>query len=140
MDIDARTDDTHREILAMLPPDLFDFSDLEGGIAQLMALLGASPVELPASVRIDDHAVEVADGHEVVVRIYRPDSAPVSSPALYWIHGGGMILGNVGMDDAHCAAIADGLGIIVASVDYRLAPEFPYPARRVDRGVRVVDE
>jgi acetyl esterase/lipase len=127
MDIESRTDDTHREILAMLPSNLFDFSDLESGIAQLMALLGAAPVELPASVQIDDHAVAVADGHEITVRVYRPGSARASSPALYWIHGGGMILGNVGMDDAHCAAIAEELNIVVASVDYRLAPEFPYP-------------
>jgi acetyl esterase/lipase len=132
MDIEARTDDTHREILAMLPPNLFDFSDLEGGIAQLMALLGAAPVELPVSVQIDDHKVTVEDGHDVTVRVYRPGTVRASSPALYWIHGGGMILGDVSMDDAHCAAIAEELGIVVASVDYRLAPEFAYPVPMED--------
>ena len=38
-----------------------------------------------------------------------------------------MVLGDVGMDDASCAAIASDLDVAVASVDYRLAPEFPYP-------------
>lgn len=127
MDLEARTDDTHREVLAMLPPDLFDFSDLDAGIANVMGLLGATPVELPDSVSLDDELVASADGHELIVRLYRPSGVAASSPALYWIHGGGMILGNVSMDDAHCCEIAERLQIVVASVDYRLAPEFAHP-------------
>jgi acetyl esterase/lipase len=127
MDIEARTDDTHREILALLPPNLFDFSNLEQGIDQLLQLLGAMPVELPASVEISDHVARATDGHEITMRVYRPTGVAASSPGLFWIHGGGMILGDVSMDDPHCAGLAEQLGIIVASVDYRLAPAFPYP-------------
>lgn len=127
IDIDASTDDTHREILSMLPPTLFDFSDLEAGVNGLMAMLTAAPPELPSTVGIDDHHVELDDGHSLLVRTYRHAETTGAAPALYWMHGGGMVLGNVGMDDAHCAAIAEQLGIVVVSVDYRLAPAHPYP-------------
>ncbi|WP_241385088.1 alpha/beta hydrolase [Rhodococcus sp. CH91] len=48
--------------------------------------------------------------------------------ALLWIHGGGYVFGRAAQDDALCRRFADRLGIAVASVDYRLAPEHPYPA------------
>jgi acetyl esterase/lipase len=127
MDLEPRTDQVHREILGFLPPNLMDFSDLEAGRAQLMAMLGAAPVELPDDVTVEDHHTTTADGHELLVRLYRPRRAGPRSAALYWMHGGGMILGNVSMDDALCASYATSVGIVVASVEYRLAPEFPDP-------------
>lgn len=133
MDIEARTDATHREILGMLPPDLMDFSDFDTAVANLMALLAAAPVEPPEDIVLADHHIETADGYDLLVRTYRPRKSSMasesseSSAALYWIHGGGMVLGNVSMDDAHCADIAAELDIVVASVDYRLATELPYP-------------
>jgi acetyl esterase/lipase len=60
------------------------------------------------------------------VRMYRPD-AQASSAALFWIHGGGMIIGRASMDDRLCAATARELGIVVVSAEYRLAPEHPFP-------------
>jgi acetyl esterase/lipase len=127
VDIEARTDATHREILGMLPPDLMDFTDFDTAVANLMALLAAAPVELPESVVLEDHHVTTADGHDLLIRLYRPGQANTSRAALYWIHGGGMVLGDVSMDDAHCADIAAELNIVVASVDYRLAADWPYP-------------
>ncbi len=127
MDIEARTDETHRQVLAILPPNLMDFSDLAAGVTQLMSLLGAATPELPDSVEIEDHHVPADDGHQVLVRVYRPRTPRPDSPSLYWMHGGGMILGEVAMDDAHCAEIVQQLNIVVASVDYRLAPAHPYP-------------
>jgi len=50
-----------------------------------------------------------------------------SGGALLWIHGGGLILGDPATDDRFCAEIARDLGIVVASVRYRLAPARPYP-------------
>jgi acetyl esterase/lipase len=46
---------------------------------------------------------------------------------LLWIHGGGMVIGTAAQDDAICRRFAEELGIIVAAVDYRLAPEHPFP-------------
>ncbi len=75
------------------------------------------------------------DGVEVLtlesgvgIRLYRPVGATTTTPALLWIHGGGYVLGTAAQDDALCRRFVQALGITVASVDYRLAPEHPYPA------------
>ena len=64
----------------------------------------------------------------VGVRLYRPANANGPGPALLWIHGGGYIIGRAVQDDVLCRRFARVLGATVASVDYRLAPEHPYPA------------
>ncbi len=125
MNLEARLDDTHREILGFMPADLLDLDDLDAARTRVAALFGAVPVELPPTITVDDHHVAAADGHQILVRTYRPPSP--TDAALFWIHGGGLVLGDVAMDDAHCAGIAEQLNIVVASVEYRLAPEFPYP-------------
>ncbi|BBC92125.1 hypothetical protein SRO_0949 [Streptomyces rochei] len=48
--------------------------------------------------------------------------------ALLWIHGGGTIMGAARQENTWCSRVADELGVLVVSVDYRLAPEHPYPA------------
>ena len=60
------------------------------------------------------------------LRIYRP-AAQRNDACLLWIHGGGYVLGSARADDLACGDICRTLGIIVASVDYRLAPEHPFP-------------
>ncbi|MGA2835558.1 MAG: alpha/beta hydrolase [Acidimicrobiales bacterium] len=63
----------------------------------------------------------------VTVRIHRPAGGVGPFPALLWIHGGGFVIGSAAQDDALCRHFADELGIVVASVDYRLAPEARFP-------------
>jgi acetyl esterase/lipase len=67
-------------------------------------------------------------GSGVGVRLHRPAGVSQPGPALLWIHGGGYVIGTAQQDDALCARFARKLGITVAAVDYRLAPEHPYPA------------
>jgi acetyl esterase/lipase len=63
------------------------------------------------------------------VRLFRPvGGVTAQAPALLWIHGGGYVIGKAAQDDALCRRFARDLGAVVASVDYRLAPEHPYPA------------
>ncbi|OBG65659.1 alpha/beta hydrolase [Mycobacterium sp. E3339] len=62
------------------------------------------------------------------VRLFRPAGLAEPSPALLWIHGGGYVIGTAKQDDRLCSKFSRRLGIIVASVEYRLAPEHPYPA------------
>ncbi|MFG1934137.1 alpha/beta hydrolase [Mycobacterium sp. NPDC048908] len=65
---------------------------------------------------------------DVGIRLFRPQGVTGPTPALLWIHGGGYVIGKAAQDDALCRRYARELGVIVASVDYRLAPEHPYPA------------
>ena len=62
------------------------------------------------------------------VRLFRPAGPTEPTPALLWIHGGGYVIGTAQQDDAVCRGFSSRLGMTVASVDYRLAPEHPYPA------------
>ncbi|WP_137146160.1 alpha/beta hydrolase [Mycolicibacterium sp. CR10] len=64
----------------------------------------------------------------VGVRLYRPPNASGQGPALLWIHGGGYVIGDAAQDDVLCRRFARELGATVVSVNYRLAPEHPYPA------------
>src|SRR6185312_10549660 len=64
----------------------------------------------------------------VGVRLHRPTGVSQPGPALLWIHGGGYVIGSAQQDDELCRRFARELGVTVAAVDYRLAPEHPYPA------------
>ncbi|WP_077086741.1 alpha/beta hydrolase [Mycobacterium rhizamassiliense] len=67
-------------------------------------------------------------GSGVGVRLFRPVGVTDPGAALLWIHGGGYVIGTAAQDDGLCRRFASRLGLTVASVDYRLAPEHPYPA------------
>ena len=74
------------------------------------------------------HDVEVVRLGPISVRLHRPadgDGGP--RPAVLWIHGGGFVIGNARQEDDRCRELARALGAVVASVDYRLAPEHPFP-------------
>lgn len=88
---------------------------------------------LPPGVTVEDVRVPGPKGApEVRVRLYRPESLARPAPALLWIHGGGLIMGAPEQDELGSAAYARELGITVAAVQYRLAPEHPFPAALED--------
>jgi acetyl esterase len=80
----------------------------------------------PGDVRIESSAVELLD-RTVGVRVYRGTGRPVA-PAVLFFHSGGLVLGNLDTDHARCLELARGAECVVISVDYRLAPEHPFPA------------
>jgi acetyl esterase len=87
------------------------------------ALLVATGAGAPQAV----HAVEMGDIAGVPVRIYRP-SSEVALPVVVYFHGGGWTIGSAEQFDAITRELANASGAIVVSVDYRLAPEHPFPA------------
>jgi acetyl esterase len=73
------------------------------------------------------HAVEQRDADGVPVTIYRPSADP-ELPVLFWIHGGGWVIGTVAQYDPIARQVANATGAIVVTPEYRLAPEHPFPA------------
>jgi acetyl esterase/lipase len=69
-----------------------------------------------------------ADGRRVMLRVARPQGLQAPAPALLWVHGGGLVIGSTKQDLAVITRFAKRLGIVVAAVEYRLAPGCPYPA------------
>jgi acetyl esterase len=78
------------------------------------------------------HSVEDVDADGVPIRIYRPAETDEPSMALVYFHGGGWVVGSIDTHDGITRAIARRAGIVVVSVDYRLAPEHPFPAALED--------
>ncbi|MEO6794938.1 MAG: alpha/beta hydrolase [Mycobacterium sp.] len=93
----------------------------------LQALIGMQGRRTPRGIEV----LPLPSGGSI--RVFRPrDRATDPTPALLWIHGGGYVLGQAAQDDRLCRRFSDELGATVASVDYRLAPQNPYPAALED--------
>jgi acetyl esterase len=69
---------------------------------------------------------------EIPIRIYYPHNLPADPGMVIYYHGGGFVFGNIQTHDNLCRALAHYCGCLVASVDYRLAPEHKFPAAVVD--------
>lgn len=85
----------------------------------------------PDSMTVNDqHLVCPGAGKdgEVPVRVYRPASAVNNGACIFYFHGGGFVLGDLDSGDTVAWGIAEQIGVVVISVDYRLAPEHPHPA------------
>ena len=89
----------------------------------------------PEGMTVTDTKVDYpgagVDG-QVPVRIYVPEGAANPSPAVVYLHGGGFIKGSLESGDTIAWGIADRMNCIVVSVDYRLAPEHPFPCAPED--------
>lgn len=80
---------------------------------------------------------EVVEG--VPVRVYRPEEGDRPLPAIVYFHGGGWVFGSVARNDALGRDLAVRNGAVVVSVDYRLAPDHPFPAAADDAWTVVKD-
>ncbi|WP_181685471.1 alpha/beta hydrolase [Halorhabdus salina] len=82
--------------------------------------------EQPAVGATTDGAIPGPEG-EVPVRVYQPDE-PGPYPTLVYFHGGGFVFGSIATHDTLCRRLTRETGAVVVSVEYRLAPEHPFPA------------
>jgi acetyl esterase/lipase len=83
--------------------------------------------KIPDDVQLDQTYVQSQDmKHNIRLRIYKPKV--MTAPVLVWMHGGGLIIGKPEMDDGRLSQLVHKLGIVVVSVDYRLAPNHPFPS------------
>lgn len=83
----------------------------------------------PASVSARDLPVDGAAG-PLAARLYEPEAlrGAASSPLIVFYHGGGFVFGDLDTHDASCGYLAEHSGARVLAIDYRLAPEHPFPA------------
>ena len=85
----------------------------------------------PQTMRVDDRMLAcpgVGKNGEIPVRVYRPANALDHGACVFYFHGGGFVLGDLESGDTVAWGIAEQVGVVVVSVDYRLAPEHPHPA------------
>jgi acetyl esterase len=94
-------------------------------IEQMRARVAAKPQR---AARVRDLNGLATGSTELGLRLYRPDIDTNALPCLLFFHGGGWVLNNLDTHDVLCHAICTSANIAVLSVDYRLAPENPYPA------------
>lgn len=105
----------------------WDLSSIDT-IRSSYAAVGAPKVPADPRVERSDEVIPgVAGRPDVAVRWYRPVDADGAGPCLVWLHGGGYIMGNLDENDDRLDRMVIELGCSVVSVDWRLAPEHPYP-------------
>jgi acetyl esterase len=90
----------------------------------------APPAEPEPVAEVRDETIP-GPGGDIPVRIYRPDR-PGDLPVLVYAHGGGFVFCDLDSHDGLCRDFANRLAAVVVSVDYRLAPENPWPAAAYD--------
>lgn len=79
-------------------------------------------------ILIENILIPNCDGTaQIRLRIYSPENKESPAPGILWMHGGGYIIGRPEMGDSNCIQFVKELGIKVVSVDYRLAPKYPFP-------------
>jgi len=122
------------EIAPMVPllPVETDWSDLDAARAQMAELISSMPVQQGSGereVRFEDRVVAgPSDAPELSVRLYTPVGEATTRPGVLYIHGGGFCFGSVEFEHLGASAAAHAADAVVVSVEYRLAPEHPFPA------------
>ena len=124
--IDADTAKLNATMIALMTP-LPEWWNISAAAAREGRRLGRGPFPAPVlSPRARTIVIEGRDGVAIPLRVIAP-AAPPRGVYLH-IHGGGWVLGSAEMQDGMLERIADNTGQVVVSVEYRLAPEHPYPA------------
>lgn len=115
--------------LEFLPEGGLDLQDLPATRLGFMAMIEPMNAELDYSgVQMDNRDIPGPDGAPPVpVRIYSPEGLAATVPGILHLHGGGFVLGNLDSEMGSCLNLCRELGVVVVSVDYRLAPETPFP-------------
>lgn len=115
-----------RLALRLLPLARPDMREDYEKVRRLQRQLAALPVARYRTPTWDTFS-DAADGHRVPVRVFTPRERRREELLLFF-HGGGWVTGDIESYTPACATLADLTGCRVASVDYRLAPEHPFPA------------
>ncbi len=105
-------------------PELHELSPPEAREVQEQLSQADPDIDLPT---IEDRTIDGPDG-EIPVRLYDPRDDEETTPLIVFFHGGGFVVGSLDTHDGPARKLAAETGYPVLSVDYRLAPEHPFPA------------
>lgn len=130
MPLDPQAEDFLRKFNEMDIPALENLS-----LEQIRTLPTPIAGDVEDVAKVEDRVVVGVDGNEIPIRIYWPEgwsdlSEPL--PGFVLIHGGGWVMGTLDLYDSLGRSIANAGNCVVASVDYRLAPEHRFPAAAED--------
>ncbi len=115
--------------LGKKPVELQTPAEARADRAEMMAQF--VPMPEYAGVRVEERSILLsngAGGREIAVRVYTPPVGNAPWPVVVFFHGGGWVVGTLETHDPYCRALASEAGVMVVSVDYRLAPEHKFPA------------
>ena len=101
-------------------------ADLEERRQQANATLLLASTGRGDDVRVDDRTIAV-DGGEIAIRILTPGAPTAPIPTVFFLHGGGWMQGNLDTGEVEFGPMASAVPCLVVSVEYRLAPEHPFP-------------
>lgn len=121
-------------IMKLIPKRWMKMDASPKSIAKLRKFFGAvksTPI-VEKKIEIINEHVEAIDGYKIPVRIYKSETMKEKAPVLYFIHGGGFFGGSPDVIEELVKLIVENTDILAFSVDYRLAPENPYPTGHED--------
>ena len=128
MPLDPQAQGFLEQLAAAEAPPLHELS-VEDARQVIVELFGTKE-NLEAVGKVEDRMIPGADG-EIPVRVYTPEGAG-PFPILVYFHGGGWVIGNLDAYDPTCRALTNAARCVVVSVEYRLAPEYKFPAAPED--------
>lgn len=114
-----------RAVLRLFAAPRIDMRQDYAKVRRLQRQLAARPI--PRFRSLDRRIMSADGGHQIPVRVFSPKERRREDVLLFF-HGGGWVTGDIESYTPACATMADLTGCVVASVDYRLAPEHPFPA------------
>ena len=127
--LDPELKEPIKTMMVQSPPMSFD--NIPASRTASKKMMASMKMRMPviSDVVSEDRRISSSKGSpDVTVRIYRPKKRSGLLPALLWIHGGGYMFGDIDQEDPIGAQLALAGECVIASVEYRLAPENPYPA------------
>jgi len=124
-------DPTAAAVIELLEAVFPRIDSLDADAAQVQAIAKQVLPKLPSVedvAAVDDRTIPGPDGL-LPVRVYRPQQPSAEpAPAVVYLHGGGWVICDLDTHDGGCRRIANQIGAVVVSVDYRLAPQHKYPS------------
>ena len=126
---ESKTSKVHPELQSVLKKSpAIQYSPVNLWFIQLLISLMPAP-KAPEDISIENIKINNKDrSAKIRLRLYRPKEQRDPTPVLIWMHGGGYIIGKPEIEDPICIQFVRELGISIVSVDYRLAPKYPFPA------------